>query len=192
MAGIDEDANHLSNEQMVALLRDAEQRLRTKQSTTELKRNASVPNKSMRLSEHNLPKPYVSTQSGFAKLDPSWVRSGEDYKLAGRVLKVEDPVVVKERKLEVGYSLSISKSMFSAHEEDLSQDSSLRRTSQARYGYCSAVMRVILHSYSEAIYSIVAKRQPECAPMTKNLSLIGEKSHGRAPVVQSPSHRSHP
>ena len=99
------NGDDLSNEQMIALLKDAEKRLRAKQSAAVQNRETILAvKKPVRLEAHNLPKPYVSTKSGVAKLDRSRVQSEEDHKLARSVKKVEDPVVVKEKKLKVGYS----------------------------------------------------------------------------------------
>ena len=97
----EEDFN---DEQLIALLRDAEQRLRTKQSNA-LQRNnpGQVQTKHGHLKAQNLPKPYVDTRSGIAKVDRSRIRKEEDRKLAAQVKKVEDPVLLKERKLKVRY-----------------------------------------------------------------------------------------
>ena len=95
----------LSTEQMIALLKDAEQRLRAKKSNALERRSALDKAQPTRLQAQNLPKPYVSTKSGVAKLDRARVRSEEDHRLAGSVKKVEDPVVLKEKRLKVGYRI---------------------------------------------------------------------------------------
>lgn len=118
------DGEDLNNEQMIALLQDAEQRLRAKQSNAFQRRNdAPKRGKPVRLKAHNLPKPYVSTKSGVAKLDRSRVRSEEDHKLASSIKKVEDPVLAKEKKLKVRY-IPIRPNNVAAYEEIKSEISS--------------------------------------------------------------------
>ena len=91
----------LSTGQMIAMLKDAEQRLRAKKSDALQSRSGLLRTQPTRLQAQNLPKPYVSIKSGIARLDRGRVRSEEDHQLAGHVKKVEDPVVSKEKKLKV-------------------------------------------------------------------------------------------
>ena len=94
----------LSDEQLIAILKDAEQRLRAKQSNASQRNNPTqVHTQHGHLKSQNLPKPYVETHSGVAKVDRSRTRKEEDHKLGAPVKKVEDPVLSKERKLKVRY-----------------------------------------------------------------------------------------
>ena len=150
------DGEDLNSEQMIALLQDAEQRLRAKQSNAFQRRNdAPKGDKPVRLKAHNLPKPYVSTKSGVAKLDRSRVRSEEDHKLASSIKKVEDPVLAKEKKLKVRY-IPIRPNDFLLPMRKLNPKFHLEVEIPGPLWVCSATVRVPLHSYSELYHPAIS------------------------------------
>jgi len=91
----DED---LSDEQVRQLLREAEERLRSRRaqgshtSSVETLQN-SIP----RLASEKAIEPYVKTTDQGASVDPSHLVSAQERKLAGGIRVVEDPVAIKAK-----------------------------------------------------------------------------------------------
>lgn len=90
----------LTDEQIEELLQQAEARFETENPATKVRhRHAVTPHASSTLSK--LPEPYVSTVGGVAKTDSHRLLAQKDRNLANERRKVGDPVLLKQKKLEV-------------------------------------------------------------------------------------------
>lgn len=95
-------------------------------------------------------QPYITSANGLARADPSRLISHGDRKLSEKVKRVEDPLKIKRKSMEVRNMLCFIITM--AYEE--STPFSLTQKLQSRYGYmlCNPESTFI-HSYSEAFFS---------------------------------------
>lgn len=113
--GLAED-DELSDEQIEMLLKQAEVRAREKDTSSAL---AQIPSaldiKLPRLNTPGLPAPYVQMNGEVARVDPSRLLDDQQRALANHIRKVEDPVAVKKRKIEVRHTLPHS----TAYEENI-------------------------------------------------------------------------
>lgn len=87
----------LSDEQIQHLLMEAETRLRAKASRTQ----DLVP-RLPRLDAGNAPQPYIKHDGKVAELQPGRLPNSRMEEFVRRPRKIEDPVVLKQRKAEVG------------------------------------------------------------------------------------------
>lgn len=103
----------LSDEQIQTLLKQAEARLRER-ATTAAQSAFTLP-KFPRLNAGDIAQPYVRTDGEVARVDSSKLLNERERELANKIRKVEDPVAVKKKLLEVGSHASL----IFAHEEDI-------------------------------------------------------------------------
>ncbi len=105
-------SSELTDEEIKALLDRAEQRLRQKAEGTSAKILDSESFKLPQLQCGRLPHPTVRVKGQIAHADTSKLVSESAKKLADGVRKVEDPVIIKRRAIEV------SPTTFVKHCED--------------------------------------------------------------------------
>ncbi|KAI9711968.1 MAG: hypothetical protein M1828_001767 [Chrysothrix sp. TS-e1954] len=92
----DED---LTDDQIEALLQQAEARIRSNTTTFISETKPQRQNRPRRSSTSTIPEPYVTTTGQVAHTDPSRLLAEKDRKLSDGFRKLEDPVAFKQRKL---------------------------------------------------------------------------------------------
>jgi len=110
------DVDDLSEDQIEQLLQQAEARLRAEHGN-----NAQQNDKALARLPHldtsAVTKPYVNTKGDVARADTHRLIDGEARKLAEGIRKIEDPVVMRKKLLEVRSTLLLT--IFPhAYEED--------------------------------------------------------------------------
>lgn len=111
--------DELSDEQMQQMLARAAKR---KQESVSLKLADDGNNKQFsfpKLSTGDIAKPYVSTTGDVAQVDSSRLVQEKDRMLANKVRKIEDPVVLKQKKAEVCIYFLITYTHVFAYEENI-------------------------------------------------------------------------
>lgn len=106
---VDSEAEDLSDEQIEQLLQQAETRLRQQVARkADSGRYVPVIPRAGKLDVSALPKPYVQTNGEIAQADTHRLLDEKHRRLAdGGIRKVEDPVLVKKKALEVRYHLCL-------------------------------------------------------------------------------------
>lgn len=110
----------LSDEQMQELLAQAAKRRQEKASLAfadedEAKSTFNFP----KLNTGEMVKPYVDNKGDVATLDAKRLLGEKDRKLSEGIRKVEDPVAVKKKTLEVSNRTSLSTYLSTAYEENI-------------------------------------------------------------------------
>lgn len=82
-------------------MQQAEARLKEEASAISLKEKSDALARIPRLDTTGLPKPYVNTKGDVARADAHRQIDEDTRKLANGIRKVEDPVVMKKKLLEV-------------------------------------------------------------------------------------------
>jgi len=136
----------LSDEQIQALLKKAEARLRERASSAA--KDVSTLPKFPRLNVGEIAQPYVRTNGDVARVDPSKLLGKRERDLANKIRKVEDPVAVKQRLSEVCFDVPSA----CLPMRKIFPFSFLSRLG-SRFGHLPAPLRAILHSYSEANFN---------------------------------------
>lgn len=107
-----EDDGELTEEQMQALLKQAEVNLRERNSSNSDSqvqlRSAAAEFKLPKLNATDVPAPYIQTNGDVARVDPSRLVDAQQRELANSIRKVEDPVAVKKKQIEVSHSCFLS------------------------------------------------------------------------------------
>lgn len=107
-----EDDEELTEEQMQALLKQAEVNLRERNSSNSDSqvqlRSAAAEFKLPKLNATDVPAPYIQTNGDVARVDPSRLVDAQQRELANSIRKVEDPVAVKKKQIEVSRSCFLS------------------------------------------------------------------------------------
>lgn len=94
----DDDDEDLTDDQIQALLRDAEVRIRDRNSTSTKDTSfKGLP----KLHADAVEKPYIQNEGDVARIDQSRLLPGDQRKLANRIRTVEDPIAVKKRAVTV-------------------------------------------------------------------------------------------
>lgn len=93
----------LSDEQIEELLRQAEQRLQAVKSSKSSTSTYALP-RSAKLDLSSLPQPYVAIDKSIARTDDKRLLEDKNRQAANGIRKVEDPLVVKQKKIEVSVS----------------------------------------------------------------------------------------
>lgn len=86
----------LSDEQVLELLTQAEQRMQSQAGA-----QSDAPFRLPKLDPGHIVSPYLRTEGSITRLDPSQVVDPKTKALAGKVKKVEDPIAVKKQQKEV-------------------------------------------------------------------------------------------
>lgn len=95
------EEDELSDEQMQEILARAAKRRQDKASVKLADESGNKQFAFPKLNTGDIAKPYVSTTGDVAKIDSSRLLQEKDRILANKIRKVEDPVVVENRKAEV-------------------------------------------------------------------------------------------
>lgn len=90
----------MTDDQMQAMLEEAAARLR-QNAVMQVDKDQSTQFKFPRLETGAIAHSYVTSKDGVAHLDPTRRMNERDWKLSNQIRKVEDPVVVSNRKAEV-------------------------------------------------------------------------------------------
>ncbi|EKG14652.1 Fcf2 pre-rRNA processing [Macrophomina phaseolina MS6] len=101
--GLIDDDEELSEEQMEALLKQAEDNLRERNasnSNQQVQLQSAADFRLPKLNAADIPAPYIQTNGDVARVDPSRLVDAKQRELANRIRKVEDPVAVKKKQLE--------------------------------------------------------------------------------------------
>lgn len=124
---VDDVPGELTDDQIEQLLQQAEERIRNPSSTA-LTLPPATKSSSLKRKhdESGLPTPYIQTNGGIARADPRRLIEESTRQQANGIRKVEDPLVVKKRKLEVGSSL-IVRGIVGVYDEAISQSTLLTR-----------------------------------------------------------------
>jgi ribosomal protein S18 len=96
----EEKEEELSDEQMQQILAQAAQR-RKDEHKDQTKSSTTASLHFPKLNTGNMTQPYVSNQGEVARVDATRLLAANDRKLANRIRKVDDPVAVKNKLLEV-------------------------------------------------------------------------------------------
>ena len=96
------DDEELTDEQIHALLKDAEHRMREHSSSTltQHEKDTSFKGLPKPRAEH-VEEPYIQTNGDIASVDQSRLLPANQRKLANKVRKIEDPIMVKKRTITV-------------------------------------------------------------------------------------------
>ena len=114
----EDEVDELSDEQIEQLLQQATVRLREQQALKLDSRYVPAVPTTGKLMVSTLATPYVQTTGDIAKADTSRLVDEQHRQLAdGAIRKVEDPVMVKQKNLEVRYA-TCSRSTHVAYEEN--------------------------------------------------------------------------
>jgi len=114
----DDEVEDLSDEQIEQLLQQATVRLREQQALKLDSRYIPAVPAAGKLMVSTLATPYVQTTGDIAKADTSRLVDEQHRQLAdGAIRKVEDPVVIKQKNLEVSLAAS-ARSIPLANEEN--------------------------------------------------------------------------
>lgn len=99
----DEDGDDLSVEQLQELLAQAAKRLRNRDATslTAQDKQAQVQTHFPRLNTGGIAKPYISTKGDVAQADSKRLLREKDREASGQTRKIEDPVAVRKKLVEV-------------------------------------------------------------------------------------------
>ncbi len=100
------DEHDLSDEQIEQLLKQAEVRLRSEAQSV-LRIHNSIP-RAPKIDSSLLPQPYIQSNDQIARADCRRLIDDKDRKLAGAIRKVEDPVALRRKKLEVWQPMLMS------------------------------------------------------------------------------------
>lgn len=120
-------SEEFTDEQIEQLLQQAEERIRNPSSTalTHAPATKASPLK-RKLDESGLPTPYIQTNGVIARADPRRLVEDSTRQQANGIRKVEDPLTVKKRKLEVRYYLTLEQER-DVYDEAISQSVLLTR-----------------------------------------------------------------
>ena len=98
----------LSAEQIHDLLKEAENRMRAKNTSAQKSRDSSESHFTLpKLNTGVIAKPYIRREGDVARVDSSRLLDQQDRGLSNDIRKVEDPLQVKKRLAEVGLLIVI-------------------------------------------------------------------------------------
>jgi len=98
----------LSAEQIHDLLKEAENRMRAKNTSAQKSRDSSESHFTLpKLNTGIIAKPYIRREGDVARVDSSRLLDQQDRGLSNGIRKIEDPLQVKKRLAEVGFFIVI-------------------------------------------------------------------------------------
>jgi hypothetical protein len=188
-------SDELTDEQIEELLKQAETRLREQQAVklASGRHTPAVP-AAGKLDISNLPKPYVQKSGEIARADKHRLLDEKNRKLAeSGIRKVEDPVLVKNRELEVCYSYYLCDNtlpMRKTFPKLFFLDAESRAPS-----WCSSAIYesfIFIVTLRHLIDLCIHITNPHKKHLLTHLACLDQESYSRFSVVQSARHESYP